>query len=406
MPVLTNSKWGLSQSNGTPGGVVTWSLAGPGLAGVQDIYGTFRSDITSSAQSLTSNYNVVAELRSAFAAWSDVADIDFVEVRDDGSAVGAGLAADIRIYFGQIDGVAGGTLGVAFFPFSPFDPRAGDALFDIEETDFYASRTNFRAVVIHEIGHAIGLDHVTGVTAIMNPIVGSISELQADDIQGVTQIYGAATAAAARISVGGSADLDVLSGPDQLQIRGDARDNMLSGSASREMLLGFGGSDELWGRGGGDTIRAGGGDDIVRGGGGGDRLFGLNGADDIFGGSGNDLIKGGGKDDDLFGGAGRDTIRGHAGDDIISGDAGSDVMTGNAGFDVFIFGLRHGFDRITDFRPGVDFLDYIDQPRIASLDDLTIRDVANGTVVVDPGGGRVLLIGVDSDELSNDDFLF
>ncbi len=69
MPVLFGAKWGSSQRNGTPGGVVTWSLAEAGLSGVRDAYGTFRSDVTTDPEAIA-RYDVVREIRSAFAAWS------------------------------------------------------------------------------------------------------------------------------------------------------------------------------------------------------------------------------------------------------------------------------------------------------------------------------------------------
>ena len=47
-----------------------------------------------------------------------------------------------------------------------------------------------KKVALHEFGHSIGLGHETGVTAIMNPSVGSVSVLQTDDIAGAQALYG------------------------------------------------------------------------------------------------------------------------------------------------------------------------------------------------------------------------
>jgi hypothetical protein len=49
---------------------------------------------------------------------------------------------------------------------------------------------DFRRVVLHELGHVIGLDHVTGIPAIMQPSMGDLDRLQEDDIQAVEKLYG------------------------------------------------------------------------------------------------------------------------------------------------------------------------------------------------------------------------
>lgn len=51
-------------------------------------------------------------------------------------------------------------------------------------------RTDFRRVALHELGHALGLDHEVHREAIMQPYIGDTAHLQQDDIQGVEAIYG------------------------------------------------------------------------------------------------------------------------------------------------------------------------------------------------------------------------
>lgn len=49
---------------------------------------------------------------------------------------------------------------------------------------------DFRRVALHELGHAIGLDHESSVPAMMAPNISNIDSLQADDILGANTLYG------------------------------------------------------------------------------------------------------------------------------------------------------------------------------------------------------------------------
>jgi hypothetical protein len=49
---------------------------------------------------------------------------------------------------------------------------------------------DFYRVMLHELGHALGLDHETSAVAIMAPSISSLRSLQADDIAGANAIYG------------------------------------------------------------------------------------------------------------------------------------------------------------------------------------------------------------------------
>ncbi|NUN50890.1 MAG: matrixin family metalloprotease [Candidatus Brocadiae bacterium] len=45
-------------------------------------------------------------------------------------------------------------------------------------------------VLLHELGHAVGMDHEDGVTAVMNSVVMGTTELQPDDVAGIVALYG------------------------------------------------------------------------------------------------------------------------------------------------------------------------------------------------------------------------
>lgn len=122
-------------------------------------------------------------------------------------------------------------------------------------------------------------------------------------------------------------------------------DSLAGTEGRRNRLAGLGGDDALEGKGGPDILEGGDGDDS---------LVGLHGDDSLEGGSG---------DDALYGGRGADTLSGGDGADLIVGGQEGDLLTGGAGADVFRFGYAEGghgarADRIADFAPGVDKIDF------------------------------------------------
>lgn len=180
----------------------------------------------------------------------------------------------------------------------------------------------------------------------------------------------------------------VVTSPDQKTLvrGGPGADHIRTGGAAAGVLHGEAGADVLAGCGGNDS------------------LFGGGGADLLVGCLGRDDLRGGGRGDSLFGGEGRDRLRGGNGADTLAGEAGNDRLWGGKGADLFAFQgtLAEGFDRVMDFRDGVDRL------RIAGagLDDLAISEAGQGARIDLDSGTAILLLGIAAAALDADDFLF
>ena len=186
-------KWGLP-TMGTPGGTVTWSLMGSGISLSDESFGIGTSVALSSFMPV----GFKSEIQAAFAAWSSVANIQFLEVADNGLAFNApGALGDIRIGGHIFDGPSG-TLAHGFFPPLNGDSAAGDIHFDVAETwklGLSGPGFNIFQVAAHEIGHAIGLNHTGVANSLMNPFyTQAFLGPQADDIAGARFIYGSAAA--------------------------------------------------------------------------------------------------------------------------------------------------------------------------------------------------------------------
>lgn len=61
---------------------------------------------------------------------------------------------------------------------------------DVYRGRWRASAPEFRRVALHELGHALGLDHESRAASIMRPTAGNLETLQADDRAAVAVLYG------------------------------------------------------------------------------------------------------------------------------------------------------------------------------------------------------------------------
>jgi hypothetical protein len=200
---LFGTKWGAGTSFGMrinmpgpriPGGTVSYSYMANGVG-----LGTHVTDEGSNvAISSLPTYSscFLFEISGAFAAWSAVADIQFVQVADNGLPFNqSGASGDIRIGAHTFDG-GSGTLAHGYFPPPNGASAAGDVHFDRQENWSCVPGSgliDIGIVAAHEIGHAIGLNHEATLTALMNAFYNPARTMPiADDIDGATNIYGPA----------------------------------------------------------------------------------------------------------------------------------------------------------------------------------------------------------------------
>ena len=207
--------------------------------------------------------------RLALGAWDSVSGLSFVEVPD--GTGGAGI--DLRFRLDTLSAVS--VLGVTTLPPEGGDVALNAALFRGDSLAPSATRIGFQ-VLLHEIGHGLGLSHPAAGTpdaaanTLMVETLGRGAPVNAPllwDREAVQDLYGTPELEAA---LGLRWSWDARPGA----VRGDgtAGNDVLTGTAYRDALFGGAGRDLLRGGAGDDLLVPGDGDDVVEGGAGWDVL--------------------------------------------------------------------------------------------------------------------------------------
>ena len=195
-----------------PAGTVTWSIDQPAGHHL-----SFKRDPATGQylphqfdQEIGDQYE--ASIRRAVDRWDAAVDLDFRQV---GAIGGGGAAADIVIGFDDLETGNGGVIGYAHYAYAQtaegeqvFRPGVTVRLHDpaktplvpVEGGDYRYSGTaaTLYQVVLHELGHALGLGHSSDPRAIMHGVLSSdVTDLLPSDIAAMREIYGPETGAGA-----------------------------------------------------------------------------------------------------------------------------------------------------------------------------------------------------------------
>lgn len=395
-----NFKWG-NDIRGAESDEITWSL---NLAGLNIVAGSALSEFT----------DLVFD---AFDTWAAIAGLNF-------RFVNAPSGSDIDI---DVAPLGGSTIGVANTSFFTNDAD-GNGLVEIFDSNISMDQSEtwtpdgngapftFIQVLLHEIGHSLGLDHFNVSNSIMNATANNGSRtLGADDIAGIQDLYGGKRWS----NNADEANFEYV-GVGQTVFAQGGNDEV-NGTNLADTFYGGGGNDRLNGNGGNDFIVDTRGSNDITGGDNNDTIIGGGGTLDAEGNSGNDILIGGIGNDVLDGGIGSDTLRGDPGGSFISGDdrliagAGNDWMEGGGGADVFVFSAADGNNRIGelslaggsraivggDFEVGVDMIDLVG----FDVSQGALQIVGNDTRFTYNGGGVDLTITIEDAILTASDFM-
>ncbi len=351
------------------------------------------------SESFTSlTYSEKQGTRAALTAWNAVANVGIVEIMETSTSVG-----DIRVAKTGAGGMSENTLAYTYVGEAP--PQTPQALFGdiwINTYQIVSSGYNFNVgeagylTVLHELGHAIGLDHPFEENAFPTSYdcfkytVMSYSDAPGHLDQGTCSIYPTTPML-----------LDILA----LQYLYGANTTYHAGDDTYTFAEGQEYYQTLWDGGGNDTIAytstTGSVIDLREG------AFSQLGrpitlsnhsfqADTVaiaygtlienaFGGSGNDTLYGNDTGNDLRGNGGNDVLYAGAGNDLLRGNLGNDTLDGGTGRDVAVYVGTHEIFSVALSTAGATITDKSGAEGSDTLLNIERVDFSDGTLALDIG---------------------
>jgi Ca2+-binding RTX toxin-like protein len=367
--MLDGTKWG-----GPLGTAVTLTYSFP-QGGAATWVSPYSDDQEPDSWYVLEDYQMTGA-RQALATWAAVANVRFSEVADTDDSVG-------EIRFAFTDNMNPNSAAHAYMPSG--DPTAGDIWFNLE--DGYTQPTAgsfFYNTMIHEIGHALGLDHSFDLEPQYDNLFYSVMSYTAspwsEDGDNYASFYPTTPMYFDILA------LQAIYGTEGLTTNAGNTTYSYTGGTYFETIVDTGGKDTIV-YSGSDTCTI----DLNIG-----SFSALSQAIDFSsvisrhtvaigpgtiienakGGAQNDRIDGNAARNNLQGNGGRDTIYGGSGNDTLVGGKGYDRLQGNSGNDCFDFNAlaeigRKSHDIVMDFRPGQDDID------LSTLDANTLRSGNN-----------------------------
>jgi hypothetical protein len=125
------------------------------------------------------------------------------------------------------------------------------------------------------------------------------------------------------------------------------------------------------------------------------------------GGSGNDSISGNTAANLLWGNGGNDTLSGLEGNDVLDGGSGNDTLIGGVGSDTFVFASSYAADVVTDFALASDRVDLSAMTSVTGFSNLlSLGSQVGSSAVFNFGGGDTLTLqNVQLGNLSSSNFV-
>ncbi|NHK29237.1 hypothetical protein FF098_015065, partial [Parvularcula flava] len=345
-----------------------------------------------------------AATRLALAEFADASGLVFIEVEEAGMLNFIGISGS--------DDVA----GYAYYPSLDRGPGYGIYISGGQFTNFGVGTFEY-TVVLHEIGHALGLKHPFEGDITLNPaiddtettvmsyndVVPFVESLGPLDIDAVQFLYGQDIDPTAA-----GIDYSWDEATDTFTVTGSNNADTFNGVAGTNILRGMGGDDHILGANQNDILYGGAGDDFLDAWEGDNTVFGDEGDDTIVSNSyGSSVIHGGDGNDTIETWSDNDELHGDAGDDIFYIDR-LDQLTqifGGEGFDSVSF--QHASGLPTAIVPSLSTWSSIE--RIIATETSDYLDGSSGDDYIDGAGGDDTLAGrLGNDRLdggAGDDYL-